>query len=151
MVLLMQEDTQRIDDSMVLIPNPKPVASVNQRRSQRLLLSIPLLVTDVRTNGARFSERTKTLVVNAHAGLIMLHEPVLTGQVLTLGSVASSEDIICTVIDINAGSSGTPELVVEFASHVPVFGEYPSHLLIGARAAPRPSTCRTAARIRLQR
>jgi hypothetical protein len=121
MVLFMQEDIQGNEDSMALLPNPKPVASVNQRRSQRILLSVPLLVTGMRTNGAPFSERTKTLVVNAHGGLILLHEPVLTGQLLTLGNVATSEEIICTVIDINSGTSGTLEVGVEFAEPCPRF------------------------------
>jgi hypothetical protein len=121
MVLFMQADTQRVEGITVTTPIARPVASVNQRRSQRILLAIPLLVKGTRSNGAPFSERTKTLVVNAHGGLLMLHEAVLAGQLLTLTNVATSEEIICKVIDINAGSNGTPEIGVEFAESCPRF------------------------------
>ena len=105
----------------MITPNPRPLASVNQRRSQRILLAVFLLVTGVRANGAPFSERTKTLVVNAHGGLIMLYEPVLSGQILTLSNMATSEEIACTVIDINAGADGTTEVGVEFSETCPRF------------------------------
>ncbi len=51
----------------------------------------------------------------------MLPEPVLTGQGSTLGNVGTSKDIICTVMDINAGSSGPFEVGVEFAEPCPRF------------------------------
>jgi hypothetical protein len=117
----MQADIQRVEDTAVITPNPRPVASVNQRRSQRILLAIPLLVTGIRSNGAAFSERTKTLVVNAHGGLLMLHERVLSGQVLSLTNLATSEEIVCKVVDINTGPNGGPEVGVEFAEPCPRF------------------------------
>ena len=121
MVLFMQDDTQRIEATVVIPPHPRPAASINQRRSQRILLAVPLLVTGVRTDGAPFSERTKTLVVSAQGGLIMLHEPVLSGQILTMTNVVTSENILCMVIDKNASATGTPELGVEFAEPCPHF------------------------------
>ncbi len=95
--------------------NPRPTASVNQRRSQRILLAVQLLVSGKRSNNAQFTERTATLVVNAHGGLLALHEAVLVGQVLTLKNLATTEEIVCTVMDINPGANGTPEVGIEFA------------------------------------
>ncbi len=90
MVLFMQEDTQRIEATMVIPQHARPAASVNRRSSQCRLLAVHLLVTAVQTNGVRFSERTKALVVSAHGGLLMLHEPVLSGQIRKMRNVVTS-------------------------------------------------------------
>ncbi len=95
--------------------NLRPIASANQRRSQRVLLAVPLLVSGKRSNDAAFSERTTTLIVNAHGALLLLHEGVMAGQVLTLKNLATTEEIVCTVVDINPGATGTPEIGIEFA------------------------------------
>jgi hypothetical protein len=121
MALLMQADTQRADRNSVGTMNSRPLASINQRRSQRILLSIHLLVSGKRANGATFNERASTVVVNAHGALLLLHEPVLVGQVLTLNNVATTEEIVCTVVDINQGSMGGPEIGIEFAQPCPRF------------------------------
>lgn len=121
MAVFMQADTQRVEDSIVITPNPRTTASVNQRRSQRVLLSVPLVVTGTRRNGSAFSERTKTLVVNAHGGLVMLREPVLVGQILTMTNIGTAEEIVCKVMDVNTGNSGAPEIGVEFAEPCPRF------------------------------
>ena len=121
MALFMQANTQRIKDINVIAPNPRPAAFVNTRRSQRILLAVPLLVTGTRTNGATFSERCKTVAVNAHGGLLALYEPLPTGQILTLKNLGTSEEIICRVMDTNPGTNGTPEVGVEFAERCPHF------------------------------
>src|SRR5258707_11238360 len=42
-------------------PNTRPTLTANQRRSQRILLSVPLRVSGKRVNGTLFVEHTKTL------------------------------------------------------------------------------------------
>jgi len=75
----------------------------------------------MRANGFQFSETATTAVVNANGGLLLMHEMVLLGQVLTLHNLATKEEILCTVIDINTVPNGVPEVGVEFAESCPRF------------------------------
>src|SRR5437879_2981864 len=65
-------------------PNIRPTQTANQRRSQRILLSVPLRVSGKRANGTPFVEHTKTLIVSAHGALLQLKEPVQDGQALSI-------------------------------------------------------------------
>ncbi len=95
--------------------NSRSQPHTQQRRSQRILLSVPILVSGQHANGSPFSERTKAQVVNAHGALIHLREPVLTGQKLRIKHLATNEEVGCTVADINSGSTDTPEVGVAFS------------------------------------
>jgi hypothetical protein len=96
-------------------------AFAQQRRSQRILLSVPILVSGQHPNGSSFSERTKTLVVNAHGALIQLRTPVLTGEGIRIKNLATNEELACTVVDINHGSTEIPEIGIAFAKPSPSF------------------------------
>lgn len=102
-------------------PNTRPTLTANQRRSQRILLSVPLRVSGKRVNGTPFVEHTKTLIVSAHGALLQLQEPVLQGQPLTLRNVVTGEETTCKVVDLNPGASGLAEIGVEFAQPTPRF------------------------------
>ena len=102
-------------------PNIRPTLTANQRRSQRILLSVPLLVSGKRVNGTVFVEHTKTLIVSAHGALLQLQETVLQGQPLTLRNVVTGEETVCKVVDLNPGASGLAEIGVEFAQANPRF------------------------------
>jgi len=95
--------------------NPRTGGVANQRRSHRIVLSVPIIVSGERANGSPFNERTTTLVVSAHGGLILLREPVIVGQVLTITHVGTGEDLACTVMDINSGQEEIPEIGIGFA------------------------------------
>jgi hypothetical protein len=90
-------------------------------RSQRILLSISILVSGQKANGSAFSERTKTHVVNAYGALIHLRESVLAGQELRVKNLMTNEEITCTVVDLNAGSSDIPEVGLAFPQAAPSF------------------------------
>ncbi len=100
---------------------PNPIPHKQQRRSQRILLSVPIVISGTRANSAPFSERTKTLIVNAHGALIELHEPVLAGQQLKMKNLATNEEVSCTVVDINRPSPGQSQIGVAFAKPSPTF------------------------------
>lgn len=91
-------------------PNP----FVHQRRSQRILLSVPVRVSGKHANGTPFVELTNTLIVSAHGALLHLREGVRVGQSLNLQNVTTGEELACVVIDVNTGTNG-PEIGVEFA------------------------------------
>lgn len=92
-----------------------PLLTANQRRSQRILLSVPLRVSGKRLNGTPFVEHTKTLIVSAHGALVQLQEPVREGQPLNVRNVVTGEEVVCKVVDLNPGASGLAEIGVEFS------------------------------------
>lgn len=102
-------------------PNPRPNQAVNQRRSQRILVSVPISVSGTQPTGAVFVEDTSTLIVNAHGGLILLKEKVFSGQIVTIKHVMTNDEIDCTVIDVTLGSEGIPEIGLEFQKANPIF------------------------------
>jgi len=93
----------------------------SSRRSQRILLAIGVLVKGVRLDGKPFSEKTSTLVVNAHGASLRLREPVASGQYLTVTNLKTNEVCDCRVIEVMPGQSGEPEVGVEFAEPLPRF------------------------------
>ena len=101
--------------------NSRPPLAANQRRSQRILLSVPLRVSGKRVNGTAFVEHTKTLIVSAHGALLQLQEPVLQDQSLNLRNVATGEEVLCKVVDLNPGATGLAEIGVEFEQANPRF------------------------------
>ncbi len=98
----------------VVAHNPRPGTMAHQRRSQRVLLSVPVLVSGKRTNRVSFSERTRTLVVNAHGALLSLCEQVIVGQLLTIQHIATGDEMPCEVRDVNPGQDAVPEIGIEF-------------------------------------
>jgi hypothetical protein len=87
---------------------------VSQRRSQRLAVSIPIRMFGNKASGDSFDETGTTLVVNAHGGLVALKEPVVIGQVIKLRNISSEQEIDCTVVDVEVGEDGSPEIGLEF-------------------------------------
>jgi hypothetical protein len=106
---------------VVSTSNTRLISIANLRRSQRLLVSVPIRVTGKLPNGVAFAEHTSTLVVNAHGALIMLKEAVQSGQVVTVQNVATEDEIDCTVIDVNSGPDGIAEIGLEFQRASPKF------------------------------
>ena len=94
-------------------PRPR-IQLVSQRRSQRLAVSISVRVSGNKATGELFKEDTTTLIVNAHGGLLALKERVVIGQPLRLRNTSSEEEIDCTVVDVEKGEDGGPEIGVEF-------------------------------------
>jgi hypothetical protein len=88
--------------------------SVDQRRSQRILISASIRVSGKDPAGTVFAENTSTIVVNSHGALILLKERVSIGQVLTMQHLASQEEIDCIVKGISPEPVGVPEIAIEF-------------------------------------
>lgn len=102
-------------------PNLRVGTTFNQRRSQRILLAVPIQISGERANGAPFVEATRTVVVNAHGALIHLREAVLAGQKLRMKNLGTNEELLCKVIDINPGRLAIPEIGVAFTEPCPRF------------------------------
>src|SRR5260370_39885780 len=72
---------------------PKSGAESNRRRSQRVIVSVPITVSNGGGNkNAAFQEETQTLVVNAHGAMIALAASVVKCQTLQVKNRVTQED-----------------------------------------------------------
>src|SRR6266566_3164180 len=71
-----------------------------KRRSQRIELSVPVVVHRPTKEGPQFYERAQTLVVNAHGALMALAEKVTPKQTLLMQNIDSGEQKECRVVYI---------------------------------------------------
>jgi hypothetical protein len=91
------------------------------RRSQRVLLSMEVIVAGERTVGTRFAEKTTTVVVNAHGALVLLKEIVREEQLLRIRNEKTSEEQACKVVVLGESREGKMEVGIEFIEPAPRF------------------------------
>ena len=92
-----------------------------KRRSQRLVLNVPVVVHRQPTEGPPFNEGTHTLVLSAHGALLSLTSHVAPEQTLVLQNAASGEEVVCRVVYTEKNLAGRPEVAVEFKQPAPRF------------------------------
>jgi hypothetical protein len=85
-----------------------------QRRSQRVLLRIPIAVIASGADKKMARELTNTLVVNAHGGLIHLDLAVKPGQLIILQNPETAEEESCRVIHVHPVLGARTEVGIEF-------------------------------------
>jgi hypothetical protein len=93
----------------------------NRRRSQRVLLSVPVVVSAPGGDKQLPSEDTRTLVVNAHGALVLLRMKLTVGQLLTLKNAKTEEEVSCRVVYSSQNLTGKSEVGVEFIKPAPNF------------------------------
>lgn len=105
---------------MPSVETPQPKLNA-VRRSQRVLLSMPVVVSGTGTDSQPFQQETHTVVVNAHGALVLLRSKVTQGQVLTVRNVKTNEQRDCRVSNVTTNQSGQMEVGVEFLQPSPKF------------------------------
>jgi c-di-GMP-binding flagellar brake protein YcgR len=95
--------------------------AANRRRSQRVLMTIPVRVSGLNGAGLPFEEETHTRAISAHGGLILVSTQVNRGQRLTLSNVRTNASLECVVAHIDRHQSGHPQVGVEFMLPNPIF------------------------------
>jgi len=95
--------------------------AANRRRSQRVLMTIPVRVSGQNAVGLPFEEETHTRAISAHGGLIQVSTQVYRGQRLTLSNVQTKAALECVVAHIDSHQGGHPQVGVEFMLPNPVF------------------------------
>lgn len=93
---------------------------VNTRRSQRVVLKVPVLVRALMTN-KDFCEKSHTLVVNAHGALIALRVRMDPKQPLILRNEVTGQELECCVIHVAEGRKTAFEVGVKFSEPAPYF------------------------------
>jgi|ERR1700674_1173160 hypothetical protein len=91
------------------------------RRTQRVLLRVPILVRAQFADDAPIDEETTTLEVNAHGGLIALAMKVRPGQKLVLRNWATAKEQECRVVHLREKPIGKNEVGIAFPFAMPKF------------------------------
>jgi PilZ domain len=95
--------------------------AANRRRSQRVLMTIPVRVSGQNVRGAPFEEDTHTRAISAHGALIPMSTQVYRGQRLSLSNVQTKASLECVVAHIARRRGEHPEAGVEFTLPNPMF------------------------------
>ena len=102
-------------------PPPNRADSDPQRRSQRVMLKVSVVVLAHRADNKRVSEETRTVTVNAHGAMILLGMKVSIGQILMLRHSGTGEEVSCRVVYISPHESEKREVGVDFMKACPGF------------------------------
>jgi hypothetical protein len=95
--------------------------AANRRRSQRVLMTIPVRVSGNTGAGSPFEEKTYTRAISAHGALILVSTQVYRGQRLTLSNVQTKGALECVVAHVDRHQSDHPQVGVEFMLPNPIF------------------------------
>ena len=95
--------------------------AANRRRSQRVLMTIPVRVSGKTDAGLPFGEETHTRAISAHGALILMSTQVYRGQRLTLSNVQTKAALECVVAHIDRSQGEHPQAGVEFTLPNPMF------------------------------
>src|SRR5713226_8217147 len=93
--------------------------AANRRRSQRVLMTIPVRVSGQTGAGSPFEEETHTRAISAHGALVLMSTPVYRGQRLTLSNIQTKAALECVVAHIDRRKD--PQAGVEFTLPNPMF------------------------------
>ena len=86
----------------------------NRRRSQRVLMKVPVRVAGKVGSGSFFEEETHTLTISPHGALILVAAAVYRGQRLTLTNVQTRAALDCVVVHIDSSVVGQTQVGMEF-------------------------------------
>ena len=93
----------------------------NRRRSERVMLQIPVVVQAKTRDGKDVRENTQTVVVNAHGGLLKLKMEVKTGQPILLINERAKLQQGCHVVRVETSEAGNSAVAFEFDEPTPQF------------------------------
>ncbi len=95
-------------------PGPK-------RRSQRVLMQVPVRLRGTDAQGRSFDEETETLAISAHGALVLLQTRLTSGSVIQLQHKKTSEEQECHVVFLGPVRGNKAEIGLEFSAPRPQF------------------------------
>ena len=106
---------------MPQVPESFSPTLVNSRRTQRVVVRIPILVRAHVQGEPPLNEDTVTLVVNAHGALVSLAMKVRPGQKVVLRNWATATEQECRVVHVKDNPFGKNEVGISFLLPNPHF------------------------------
>ena len=92
-----------------------------QRRSQRVIVKVSVMVLAEGADKEFITEETRTVTVNAHGAMILLGLKVSIGQLLTLRNSRTGEEIACGAVYVSPHESEKRQVGVDFMNPCPRF------------------------------
>jgi hypothetical protein len=93
-----------------------PDFPLGRRRSQRVVMQVPIRVRGEDAVGRAFDEETQTLAINAHGAFILLQGRVSRGAQITLKHNRTGEEQECRVLHVGPLRGNKAEIGLEFSS-----------------------------------
>lgn len=94
---------------------------LKQRRSERVMLRVPVTVRVKTLNRESLEETTETMVVNAHGGLFKLETELRSGQSITLVNAQTKMEQRGRVVHVEPLPGGPNTVAFEFDGPAPQF------------------------------
>jgi hypothetical protein len=95
--------------------------AANRRRSQRVLMKLPVRVSVQAGEASLYDEETYTLAISAHGALLVASAPLHRGQRLTLFNLQTKASLECAVAHIDKFPGQQIQVGVEFMLPNPTF------------------------------
>ena len=102
-------------------PSSNHAPTPNRRRTQRVLLRLPILVITRGPDGQHVSENAFTLNVSAQGALIQISTRVEAGQKILCRNPDTLEEQFIRVVHVTPAAEGKLEVGVEFLKPAPKF------------------------------
>ena len=96
-------------------------AERSRRRSERVVLRVPLQLSAKMPDGKRICIEAHTLVVNAHGGLLEVGMEMLTGQQVLLSNSRTERVATGKVVRVKGSEEGRFSVAFEFEFPAPNF------------------------------
>lgn len=94
---------------------------INRRRSERVMLQVPVVLKTKTRQGQDVQEETQTMVVNAHGGLLKLKMELQAGQPIVLVNSKTKMEQSCRVVRVENPPGGNFAVAFEFDRPAPHF------------------------------
>jgi PilZ domain-containing protein len=95
--------------------------AANRRRSQRVLMKIPVRVASHPGAALRFEEVTHTVAISAHGASILVATPIERGQRFALSNLKTKATLECIVVHVERVAGERAQAGVEFMLPNPTF------------------------------
>jgi propanol-preferring alcohol dehydrogenase len=92
-----------------------------KRRSQRILLRVPIDLAATDRAGKAFEEQTHTMIVNAHGALVQLRADIKETSSIRLRNRFTKEEMGCRLVWLKVLEDGTRHVAIEFLKPSPRF------------------------------
>ena len=102
-------------------PSSNSAPIPNRRRSQRVLLRLPILIVARGADNQHVSENAFTTNVSAHGALLLMSLRVQAGQRILLRNTETLEEQFVRVVHITPAAEGKLEVGVDFLRPAPKF------------------------------
>src|SRR5277367_1076342 len=98
-----------------------PTSPTVRRRSQRVLMQVPVRIHGKDSQGNAFDEETETLAINAHGALILVNARLTSGGIVMMQHKRTQEEQECHVVFLGPVRAGRAEIGLEFSEPRPGF------------------------------